>query len=372
MREWSDEQTGRKVRQLTDLPNGTRVSYFRMPRNLPGGLTLAWGRHDTGNLLALEPETGEVMRLPLTVNHWLKLRETDGRLWCASGRRIWAVDLPGGVPEPVGDVPEEIPGDLADITCDGRTVILSEKIQDLDAYPVPTTRDLQSFWHYFSRPRTGRIWACDLLSGQAALLNESHEVCFDHQDTSPTDPGLLKFCEDMLDALGQRIWSVRVDGSALKKIRPQERFEFVTHEFWWPDGEHIGYTYQDRRGDDTLCTLPWGEYSPMPTRLGIARLDGTECYLSDPLSHYHSHLYVSPDGRWVCGEGTDGHSFAYAAPFSRDSARIGLVPLATIHTPYIPFRGQNVETGFTPDSRWLLYNDTVEGRMQVCAVRVDV
>jgi hypothetical protein len=80
--------------------------------------------------------------------------------------------------------------------------------------------------------------------------------------------------------------------------------------FWWPDGRLIGYTYQDRRGDTTIRELPWGEYSPCPTHLGIAGLDGAECYLSDPLNCYHSHLFVSPDGQWVCGEGTDGFSFA--------------------------------------------------------------
>jgi len=149
-------------------------------------------------------------------------------------------------------------------------------------------------------------------------------------------------------------------------------FEMITHEFWWPGGRHIGYTYQDRRGDPTLYERPWCEYAPVATRLGIADLDGREVYLSDPLNCYHSHLFVSPQGDWVCGEGTDGHSFAYAAPFSWKSAAVDLVPMATIHTPYVPFRGQGVETGFSADSRWLIFNDTVEGRRQVCAVKADV
>ena len=79
---------------------------------------------------------------------------------------------------------------------------------------------------------------------------------------------------------------------------------------------------------------------------------------------------VSPDGTWVCGEGTDGHSFAYAAPFSMSNTKVDFKPYATIHTPYIPSAAQGVETGFSADNKWLVYNDTIDGKLQVCAVEV--
>jgi hypothetical protein len=50
--------------------------------------------------------------------------------------------------------------------------------------------------------------------------------------------------------------------------------------------------------------------------------------------------------------------------------RIDLQPLAALHTPYVAFRGQNVEANFSSDSRWLLFNDKIDGQFQVCAVRV--
>ena len=48
------------------------------------------------------------------------------------------------------------------------------------------------------------------------------------------------------------------------------------------------------------------------------------------------------------------------------------MPLATIHTPYLAFAGNQVNAGFSADSRWLIYNDTVDGKLQVCAVAVDL
>ena len=143
----------------------------------------------------------------------------------------------------------------------------------------------------------------------------------------------------------------------------------MTHEFWWPTDGLIGYTFQDRRTDPTIHAKPWAEYSPIPTQLGLAGRDGNEVYLSDPLNCYHTHLYASRDGRWVSGEGTDNHCSVYAAPFSRSSRKVDLKPLATIHTPYIPFRGQQVDCDFSADSKWLLYGNTVAGGHQVLACR---
>ncbi|MGD0091046.1 MAG: hypothetical protein ABSE73_14100, partial [Planctomycetota bacterium] len=52
--------------------------------------------------------------------------------------------------------------------------------QDLEHYPVPTTPDPEKFWHYFSRPRTGRIWAFDIPSGRLTKLVETEGVTPDH------------------------------------------------------------------------------------------------------------------------------------------------------------------------------------------------
>ena len=118
--------------------------------------------------------------------------------------------------------------------------------------------------------------------------------------------------------------------------------------------------------------LPWCEYAPVPTHFGLTALDGREVYLSDPLEHYHSHIFVSQDARWLCGEGTHDASHLSVARFCRKTTRVEFIPLATVHTPYVPFVGQNVNAGFSADARWLIYNDTIDGCVQVCAAMVDI
>lgn len=371
---WIDENTGRRVRQLVDLPKGSSVNYFRFPRHIPGGWLLAWGKHEHGNMLAIEPASGRVRLVPVAGGTWAsRLRESDGRLFMFEHkqRELWAIDLPEGKPFRIAAWPAEIPGQVFDITCDGKHLLFHDVEQDLEKYPIPTTKDVSTLWHFFNRPRNGRIWAHNVETGSTHKVYETHGIAPNHIDASPVDPTLIRFCHDMYDAYGQRTWTIRLDGTDLKPIRKQAYGELVTHEFWWGDPNYIGYTFQDRRGDETMETLPWAEYSPRATHLGIADLSGKEVYLSEPLNSYHSHIFCSADGKWVCGEGTEGNSFAFAARFSMKDPRVKMEAMATIHTPYVPFRGQGVETGFSADGKWLIFNDKIDGHHQVCAVATE-
>lgn len=370
VRAWTDENTGRRVRQLTS--GGGGLGYFRFPRHAPGG----WMFARLPNQGLINPQTNEQRPLNQLRGGYLKLRTPDGVLFTSDARtrEIFATELPDGACERIGQIASEVPGVVADITRDGRTVILLDHHQyENSAYPTPNTKNPADFWHYLKRPRHGRMLAHDLTTGKTTVLYQADDHCPFHVDTSPIDPTLVRFSIDLFEAYNQRVWSVRTDGSELKKIRPQESGELVTHEFWWADGKHVGYTYQDRRSDPTARDLPWAEYSKSRTRLGIADPSGKEVYLSDPVNHYHTHLYCSFNGKLVSGSGTEHGSFVHAARFDWKSPKIEYVPLATIHTPYVPFRGQGVNCDFSADGRWLLFTDTVQGGVaELCAVEVDL
>lgn len=379
VRTFTDEQTGREVRQLTDFEHGAHLGYFRMYRQVPDGRMLAWGTHENGRAILIDPATGDLELLAHPPSS-LKFRESDGRNWYITceddhqGMKLCHVDLPGGEPIIDVDLPGDLPGGVEDITIDGRYLILNERHQDLSEHPIPTTKDVATMTHYFSRPRHGAIWAYDTVTGRTEQLLTAQDITPLHLDTSPLDPTLLRYAMDMPETKGQRMWTMRIDGSDRKPIRAQARGEMVTHEFWWADANHIGYTYQDRRADPTVEDHHWAEYALADTRLGIADLNGQEVYLSDPLNSYHTHLYRSPDGTLVSGEGTDGHCFVYAGAFSMENTRIDMVPLATTHATYVPFRGQGVDCNFSADGRWLIYADQLDpdGPRQLFAVEVDL
>jgi len=391
-RTFIDEQTGRTVRQLTNFPQGAHLGYFRTFRHLPDGRILAWAQHDHGNAILIEPDSGDLTLIPHTISS-LKFRESDGRNWWIRtkpreipsperledhqrwiGRELWCLDLPTDTPRHLFDIPDDLAYDIDDITIDGQHLILREATQDLEEYPIPTTKDVAAVNHFFSRPRHSRLAVYRIADGKTWSILRTQDLNPIHLDTSPKDPTLLRYALDMPETRGQRMWTIRLDGSDRHPIRPQVPGEMITHEFWWAAPDYIGFTYQDRRLDPTLHTHHWAEYAFAQTRLGLANLAGKEVYLSDPLNSYHSHLYRSNDGRFVSGEGTDGHSFVYAAPFDITRTKIDMVPLATIHTEYVPFRGQGVDCNFSADSRWLIYADKhdPEKPHQLFAVAVDL
>lgn len=374
LKTWIDENTGREVRQLTDFPGGCSLDYFRFRKHLPDGRMLAHAEHAAGNLVLVEPDSGDVQPVPLFSRGYLGMCQAGGRYWCLGpDRQILQTNLPEGHPQVIGRLPDDVRASPNTITCDCRTLILSFSDARVAEMDLPRTKDAAAFWRYIRRPRTGALYAYDLETGSLCTLLETVGMAPFHADASPKDPTLVRYSLDHWEGYNQRVFATRVDGSTKPwPIRPQASGELVTHEFWWADGEHIGYAFQDRRLDPSCETLPWCEYGLASTQLGIADSAGRQVYLSDPLNHYHTHLYCSLDGTLVSGSGTDGHSFVHAAAFDWKSTRVDLVPLATIHTPYVPFRGQGVNCDFSGDGKWLLFSDTVAGQRQLCAVAVDL
>ena len=372
---WIDENTGREITQIGD---GGHIGYFRNSKHLPDGRIVVGGpstRGRKGALLAIDPETGDIEELKQELGSYLRIRPSDGKTWFIAGRwprELWEVDLPNGTPRLVSKLPEDMPGHPADITCDGKTLILEHQRNEHGSFPIPTGMDAAELWRYINRRRTGAIYAYDIAARRIGRLVEMRHVSPAHSDPSPADPTLLRFTEDVLEFTGQRMFSIRTDGSEFRPLRKQEYGEMITHEFWWSDPNYIGYTYMDRRGDDSALQFPWCEYAPRPTQLGICDLRGNEVYLSDPLNSYHAHLYMSPNGQYVCGEGTAWNNFMCVGAFSMKDTRLDLKRLATIHTPWIPTRGSGTNCAFSVDGKWMLYNDTVGGKHRICRVRVDV
>lgn len=371
MKTWIDENTGRRIRQLTDFPDGASLPYFRCPRNLPDGRVVISGKHAAGHQFALDVATGDLQPIVHPRGHLLRWREDDGMAWYydAETREVLRRGLLEDNPRVIGRLDPEVPGHVDDITCDGRTLLGA--VTDSEEVECGLTgNDYRTLWRFIYRKRRGILWTYDLLENRYTVVWEMADYTPVHIDASPVDPGLFKFAQDGVSIYEQRAFAARVDGTALRPIRPQASGEWVHHEFWWPGAQFIGYKYLDRRNDPTTHLLPWGEYAPVPLHLGIADLSGREVYCSDPLNHYQSHLNVSPDGRIITGEGTHDHSFVSAAAFEMASTKVDFQALATIHTPYVPAAGQVVECGVTLDGRWVPYNDQIDGRRQVCAVEL--
>src|SRR5690606_23974605 len=87
-----------------------------------------------------------------------------------------------------------------------------------------------------------RILRVDAATGEAETVYEAKRF-ITHINASPTQPWLMTFChEGPWHLVDHRIWGLDLrDGTAWKIRERLEPGEKVGHEFFFPDGETIGY-----------------------------------------------------------------------------------------------------------------------------------
>ena len=97
-----------------------------------------------------------------------------------------------------------------------------------------------------------------------------------------------------------RIWTIRTDGSEVKKIHTRTMaMEIFGHEFWSADGKTIWYDLQTPRGEDF-----W---------LAAYRVDtGERTWYHLQRDEWSIHFNVSRDGKLFCGDGGDPGQVARA------------------------------------------------------------
>lgn len=376
MREWKDPNTGCRVRQLTDFDGGASRSYFRVPCTVPDGRVVVTGtKEGNSHLWLVDLESGELGPRP-NIRGYNTLHQQTGDCWFTRGRELWTADLVRGMEEMVCRIPDEIQGRL-EVNCDGTlawsTYSHPPKCEPNETQKIEGRPTAQQYHHMamegFRRSAGGGLKTLNLRTGEVRKVHEFHVSNPGYLACSPTDPDLVTFAYMGPCHLCQRIWLARSDGHVLP-IRPQQQGEAVIHEFWWPEGQEIGFKYMDCRNVPTMHEMHLLEYVPAPLQIGIASLAGEQVWLSDPVEHYQSHIIISPDQRWFCGEGTHDWFCVTVAAFDRSSTRLDFRPVATTHAPYFPASAAGIEASFSADSRWVIYNDKIAGVRQVYAVEV--
>jgi len=91
-----------------------------------------------------------------------------------------------------------------------------------------------------ARPHS-MIVRVDVDAGASEVIHEERCWCM-HFNASPRLPNIMTFChEGPWNKVAHRIWGLDLDSGRAWKIRPTGDGECVGHEYWMPDGEHIGY-----------------------------------------------------------------------------------------------------------------------------------
>jgi oligogalacturonide lyase len=200
-----------------------------------------------------------------------------------------------------------------------------------------------------------------------------------HLQFSPTDPGLIMFCHEGTWHEVDRIWTIRTDGTGLKKMHTRiMNMEIFGHEFFSPDGKTIWYDLQTPRG---LSFWVAGYHLPTGKRTWY-HLDRNE---------WSVHFNVSPDGSLFAGDGGDSEMVARApdgkwiylfrpervpdvagvkAPNSADLIDAGFLKAERLVNMAKHDYRLEPNVTFTPDMKWIVFRSNLLGPTHVFAVEI--
>ena len=222
------------------------------------------------------------------------------------------------------------------------------------------------------------LFTINTKTGETKELVREHEW-INHLQFSPTDPTLIMFCHEGTWHEVDRVWTVRTDGSELKKLHTRTmNMEIAGHEFFSADGRMIWYDLQTPRGQDFWLA-------------GYEVATGKRTWYHLQRNEWSVHFNVSNDGSLFAGDGGDNEMVARAP----DGKWIYLfrperVPdvagvkapnsVSLIDTGF--FNGERLvnmgkhdyrlepNVTFTPDKKWIVFRSNMLGPTHVYAVEI--
>ena len=363
-----DSHSGREIWQLTDYLGHSNHLYFTDPCwfNSDRSLIFTSDRENQSNLFRFDLDTAQITQLTD-----LKGRGRPGGCFSAANQRhyfwwqgeIHELDVETLEEQVIYRAPEGMsPGGRANPTADGRYIcarLMKEPLQETPRILFSYSRFREFF---LAKPFT-QIVRIEVATGAVEVIHEDY--CYiGHINTSPTNPDTLTFChEGPWDEVDQRIWGLNVQTGAVWKIRPQDDDDVaIGHEYWFADGEHIGYHGRPRsgKGDHLFGWLRWDNTDHHEVRFP-----------------FHSTHFHSLDERLIVGDGTPAFVFTSNSParpfiqlFKWDGERYVGPRILAFHRSTFNNQHAHPHPRFTPDGKAVLYSSDLTAYSNMYLVEV--
>jgi len=375
-KEWVDPETGHRVVRLSDEP-GSSSFYFHQNGYTAKGDKLVFSTRtglSTYNFKTkkieqiVEGRAGSVIVGPKTRKVFYfkgdAVYETDvdtkvtreivrdGKLRSGSGFALNADETMLGGSMIVGDPPEEF----------------RPPTPPVPGQPTPTPQargdNYPGKGEMMERRLAAKIpmtlYTINVKNGAVKTFHQATDW-LNHVQFSPTDPTLMMFCHEGPWHKVDRIWTIRTDGSDLKKIHTRTMdMEIAGHEFFSGDGKYIYYDLQTPKSQ-----VFW--------LAGYEVKTGKMIKYSLTKREWSVHFNVSPDGKIFSGDGGGPNSVArgdngqWIYLFKPENGKFvseRLVSLAKHDYTLEP------NATFTPDGKWLVFRSNMHDATHVYAVEV--
>jgi oligogalacturonide lyase len=204
------------------------------------------------------------------------------------------------------------------------------------------------------------LYTINIKSGEIKTFHNATDW-LNHVQFSPTDPTLMMFCHEGPWHKVDRIWTIRTDGSELKKIHTRTmEMEIAGHEFFGTDGKYIYYDLQTPKSE-----VFWlAKYEIKTGKLTKYSLTKHE---------WSVHYNVSPDGTFYSGDGGGPNSVArgdngqWMYLFRPKDGKFISEKLVNLEKHDYTLEPNGT---FTPDGKWIVFRSNMFGATQIYAVEV--
>lgn len=354
--EWhsfDDLETGIRIKQLTQYKAHSHHLYFTNPGWYDNGRKLLFGseRGNRAHLYSLNLESGEITQLTdleqLSIPDetsflFASLNQTRPEVYFWHGLDLVALNLETLEERRIYRAPEHFVINMTNVTADGRYVCTS-LFEDLShRFRVDLLHGYVGFKEYWAANPLSQIIRIDVDSGASEVIFEEH-CWIGHVNTSPRLPNILTYChEGPWQNVDNRIWGLDLNTGKNWMIRPGPLGERVGHEYWFADGENIGYHGHNLDGEAFF---------------GCIRYDNTQL-IEAPFPHDSTHFH-SNDLSLIVGDGTHRQPRLLLWRF-RDGQFDGPRVIAH-HRGSFQVQITHVHPRFSPDGKQILYVSDTSG-----------
>jgi oligogalacturonide lyase len=350
-REFSDSQTGIKIKQLTNYKGHSHHLYFTNSGwyNDDQGQKLLFGsdRCNTTNLFSLDLTSGTITQLTeldATESAFLfaSINPCRPEVYFWHERRLIALDLVTLKERSVYRVPDGYAVNLTTVSADGKFVCTGI-YEDLSArFNVDLLHGYVGFAEYWAAMPHSQVLQISTETGTARVVFEEN-YWIGHVNASPTLPDIATFChEGPWDKVDQRIWGLDMRDGRIWKLRPTSSGEQVGHEYWFADGQQIGYHGRAVNGEAFY---------------GSVRYDNT-CQLEVPFLSNSMH-FQSNDLQLIVGDGTRDNPQLLLWRLNQDRFEGPRVVLT--HHGTFQVQQLHVHPRFSPDGTYILFTSDPSG-----------
>ena len=384
---WIDPDTGHRVLRLTDEPNSASL-YFNQNGYSADGKKMVYTTPEGISVLDLETKaTKSVVKGRVRI---IVTGHKTQNVYYTRDNAVFSTDVNTLATREIAKLPAR--GSISTVNAD-ETLLAGTYIEGQGAdynqaartNPAAAPQQLdqpvskgQMMEQRLAARLPMALFTVNAKSGELKVIHKATDW-LNHLEFSPTDPTLLMFCHEGPWHKVDRIWTMRTDGTGIKKIHTRSMaMEIFGHEFWSTDGKTIWYDLQTPRGEDFWLA-------------GFNVETGAKTWYHLQRNEWSIHFNVTRDGSLFCGDGGDKGQVARAADgqwiylFRPELAAVkkdgtldepGFVHPGVFHSEKLVNMAKHnyrlePNVSFTPDRKWVVFRSNMFGATYAFAVEVE-